>query len=75
MAYPGNNLQVPMYLKASSPQGLHRLMLMNNIKAGAKYTYSDIQYVNGYWYAWYYKPLEINEAGKEIAQIDKKEKA
>jgi hypothetical protein len=66
MSGVGNNLQSPTFIKASSPQGLTRLMLLNNIRSGNKYRYQDIQYVNGFWYAWYYKDVTIRQASDEL---------
>ena len=40
---------------ASSPQGLRRLMLNNNVKKGIQFKYFDIQNVKNKWYAWYYE--------------------
>jgi hypothetical protein len=52
---------IPNFLKAKSPQGLRRLMLLNNVKSVIQYTYHDIQFVNGDWYAWYYEPINIGD--------------
>jgi len=57
----GNSLRVPTYIKASSPQGLFRLMLLNNIKFGTKFAYQDIQFVKDAWYAWYLKDVSLLE--------------
>lgn len=51
----GNSLRIPNYLSAGSPKGLHRLMLLNNIKNGKQYNYFDIQFVNGKWFVWYFE--------------------
>jgi hypothetical protein len=52
--------KVPQYLKASSPEGLRRLMLRNNVRLATQIVYHDIQFVNGYWFAWYYEEM-IND--------------
>lgn len=66
MSTVGNNLEIPSFIKASSPQGLYRLMLLNNVKFGTRFKYQDIQFVNGYWYAWFYKTLDFKEQIKEL---------
>jgi hypothetical protein len=33
-------------------------MIENNAKHGLTFKYFDIQYVQGAWYAWYYKKLD-----------------
>lgn len=68
MSNIGTNLEAPMFLKAASPLGLRRLMIMNNLKTGNRYKYQDIQYVNGYWFCWYYKESGLNESIKEISK-------
>lgn len=46
---------IPNYVAAGSPQGLRRLMILNNVKRGTWYKYFDIQLnpKDGRWYAWY----------------------
>lgn len=57
--------RIPNYLKARSPQGLRRLMLLNNAKGSAFYEYVNISPVlEGtvlYWYAWYYKDVDNSD--------------
>ena len=54
--------RIPNYLKARSPQGLRRLMLLNNARASSFYEYLNIQFIpdakGGYWYCWYYKDVD-----------------
>lgn len=52
-ARPPSLVDVPHYVKAKSPDGLIRAMLANNVKLKAYVGYFDIQFVNGYWYAWF----------------------
>lgn len=52
---------IPNYLTAQTPQGLRRLMLRNNVKHGMRFTYHDIQFVDGVWFAWFY--LKTDERG------------
>lgn len=61
MAGVGTVSNVPSFLKASSPKGLHRLMLLNNLKHGNRFKYQDIQFVNGAWYVWYYLDINFRE--------------
>jgi hypothetical protein len=55
--------RIPSYLKARSPQGLRRLMLLNNAKASTFFEYTQIQYISDekYWYAWYYRDVDTND--------------
>jgi len=41
-------------------------MLLQNAKAGAFHKYFDIQFVNGDWYAWFFKDV----SGEDIDQMD-----
>jgi hypothetical protein len=47
-----NSGHIPNYLTAGSPQGLRRLMLLNNTKKGMVFAYT-ISFAAGKWYAWY----------------------
>jgi hypothetical protein len=49
---------IPNYLAASTPQGLRRLMLLNNARKAMFFKYFNIQYANGQWYAWYFDELD-----------------
>lgn len=57
--------RIPSYLKARSPQGLRRLMLLNNAKNSTFYEYTNMQWVpddnGGHWYAWYYRDVDTND--------------
>lgn len=53
--------KIPNFVKAKSPEGLRRVMLMNNIRNAMQFVYHDIQFVNGYWFAWYYEQSQFNE--------------
>lgn len=52
------NGNIPSYIKAKSPKGLRRLMLENNIKHRQTIEYFNIQYAQGYWFAWFHIELE-----------------
>lgn len=59
---PPSLVDVPHYVKARSPDGLIRAMLANNVRLKAYVSYTDIQFVNGNWYAWY--TIDIEKGGK-----------
>ena len=68
----GSSSSIPDYLVASSPQGLRRLCLLNNYKHGKQFVYTNIQFVNGKWYAWYIKDIGMKDANKELLSKDPK---
>jgi len=47
-----NTAHIPNFLVARSPEGLRRLMLVNQVKKGAVFNY-QISFSKGRWYAWY----------------------
>ena len=57
--------RIPNFLKARSPKGLRRLMLLNNAKYSTFFEYKDIAPVlescKLYWYAWFYKVVDTND--------------
>lgn len=55
---------VPNFVSAESPQGLRRAMLKNNLKLKAFVNYSNIQFANGRWFAWYV--VDISTPGQEL---------
>lgn len=65
----GNNLRIPHYLEAGSPRRLRQLMFENNILSGKEYTYTDIIFAKGKWYAWYYEQVDHAEAVKQELDI------
>lgn len=68
----GNSKLIPNYLAASTPQGLRRACLINNLKFGTQFEYFDFQYVNGKWVCWFYQAISINDANKEILKPETK---
>jgi len=52
---------IPKYIKARSPLGLRRLMLKVAAADGKKYTFRDIQFVKGFWFAWYESTIEQDD--------------
>lgn len=61
----GNSLRVPMFLTASTPDELVRLMLSNNLKKSREHNYFDIGFNNGIWICWYYDIADIKNSIKK----------
>lgn len=55
---PPSLVDVPHYVRAKTPDALIKAMLLNNTKLKAYVGYFDIQFVNGYWYAWFTIDIE-----------------
>lgn len=55
---PPSLVDVPHYVRAKTPDALIKAMLANNVKLKAYVGYFDIQFVNGYWYAWFTIDIE-----------------
>lgn len=36
-------------------------MLQTNLKTRMEYRYFDIQFTNGYWFAWFYQDIDLNK--------------
>ncbi len=49
---------VPHFIKASSPDLLREAMLSNNLNLKSEIQYQDIQFADGYWYAWFYQKVD-----------------
>lgn len=60
MSDVGNSLRIPMYLTASSPKDLMRLMLSNNLKSGKEHRYFDISFDGSKWVVWFYAVAEVD---------------
>ena len=45
--------EVRMFLKSDSPEGLVRLQLQTNTMLMGRADFTDIQFVDGFWYAWF----------------------
>jgi len=60
--------RIPNYITARTPQGLRRLMLMNNIKLGTEFNYFDLQFVNKKWVAWYYQKVELLQEDNPVKE-------
>jgi len=67
-----NLFAVPNFVKAPSPLGLRRLMYSVQVRDSMQYRFFDIQYIGGYWYAWYVSdpktPNDKLEAAKELTK-------
>lgn len=61
------SLTAPRFLKAKSPKGLERAMLLNNIRRSSLHNYT-IVFDGKEWFAWYYVDLDgaYNQEIKEI---------
>lgn len=55
----------PDYVAEDSPEGLRLAMFENNLRHGVQFVYSNIQFVDGLWYAWFH--VEVSE--EEIAGL------
>lgn len=51
---------IPNFIRARSPQRLRVLMLQNNVRKSRKFVY-DIQFAQGFWWAWYDEDSEVVE--------------
>jgi ribosomal protein S6 len=68
-----NLFAVPNFIKATSPQGLRRLMYQVQIKDRMQYVFFDISFVSGYWHAWYfYEPKTDTDKVKSAQELTKK---
>jgi hypothetical protein len=63
-----NEHDLPMFIKSQSPRGLRLLMMRTNAKYKMTFNYFDIQFVNGYWFAWFYLPA-IKEVLDEESKV------
>ena len=50
----GNSLNFPSFIKAKTADALSGAMMKNNLVHRKEFTYYDIQFVKGEWYAWFY---------------------
>ena len=65
--------QIRMFLRADSPEGLVRLQLQTNLLLKGKADFTDIQNVDGLWYAWFLVDFDQHpEVVKIINGITKK---
>jgi len=52
---------IPNYISAATPRGLRRLMLSESSKRGRFYKFTDIQFVDGRWYAWFVDDIRLDD--------------
>lgn len=57
-----------MFLKADTAEGLVRLQLLTNTKLMGRADYTDIQFVDGFWYAWFL--VDIDRYPELLGAID-----
>lgn len=69
-----NVFRVPQFLRAPTPEGLVRLMLLNNIKNGIEFRYFDIQKDQRGWIAWFNVEVDKNALVKEAMDKNTGEK-
>lgn len=50
---------VPHFIKAKTADLLRQSMLENNLLEKSEIKYFDIQFADGYWYAWFYKEVQF----------------
>lgn len=51
---------IRMFLKADSPEGLVSLQLQTNVMLKGRADYTDIQFADGFWYAWFLVDIDQN---------------
>lgn len=67
------SVNIPMYIKASSPDLLRERMLQNSLLLKADIKYFDIQFTNGEWFVWFYEQIDLmNLLKKTNERISKK---
>lgn len=65
---------IPDFLKASSPEGLRRLMFMKNTQDGKQYIFQNPQYIYDetrkkyFWFVWFYRDMSADSSA-EIKNI------
>jgi hypothetical protein len=62
---------IPNYIVASSPQGLRRLMLKNNIRLGGFVSYYQITFAEGKWFAWFLEDVQDAVSKPEVKEGEK----
>lgn len=53
--------KIPNFVRAKLTSGLRMEMLRNNVKHARQFIYHNIQFVDGYWYAWFYESTNAAE--------------
>lgn len=58
----------PNFIKAKTPASLQGQMLDLIITTGLDIKFFDIQFANGYWFAWFYRPIETTALLKKVVK-------
>jgi len=65
---------IPNFLQAESLKALRLLMLKKNVERKTTFVYFNIQFVEGFWYAFYNDDLDLNDPIFEgLNGVEKKE--
>lgn len=64
--YNNRTTEFPNYIKAKSPERLRLLMASLNFKNNEKYIFREIQYVKGWWYAWFDQSVSNEKLMREF---------
>lgn len=59
---------VRMFLRADSPEGLVRLQLQTNVALMGRADFTDIQFVEGFWYAWFL--VDVDQYPNVMKQLE-----
>lgn len=51
----------PDFVRERSPERLRRAMFDNNVEHGVQFVYSNIQFVDGEWYAWFHVEVRTQD--------------
>lgn len=67
----GRSTVIPNYVTASTPRGLRRVMLRNNVRDGMQYAYEIIfNSKENKWYAWFYKDIVKDITTRQSEGLD-----
>lgn len=60
--------EVRMFLRADSPEGLVRLQLQANTMLMGRADFTNIQFVDGFWYAWFL--VDVDRYSRELEKLN-----
>ena len=67
---------IKRFIKAKTAEDLEQMMLVTNQSLGSSFDFEDIQFVKGFWYAWFYADISVIKAldmlKKPLLKQDKK---
>lgn len=66
----GKTTVFPDYIAEDSPEGLRLAMFNNNVEHGVQFNYSNIQFVDGKWYAWFHVEVSNQELLELMGLVD-----